>query len=210
MRVRGQALAAGLLSEVEQLLLAQAALEKSACVDAGRAVALDIHQIAAVRVARGAPKMTETDVVQRGRGLETGDVSAELGGDLVGLAHDDGGVPADRGRILVSMARSPGGSGWWPEGWCCCRRCSRRRAVARHFFALPKSLRSACRPSFARPQKSEPSSGPPAIRAFRARSHRGPWCPPDKRRHLARPKLRLWRLACFRLCHPKLSHTDKS
>ena len=47
-RIGRQALAVDLLAEVEQLLLGQPALEEGARVDAGRAVALDVDQVAAV------------------------------------------------------------------------------------------------------------------------------------------------------------------
>ena len=108
-RVRGQALAAGLLTEAEQLLLAQAAFEKSSCVDAGRAVALDKHQIATVRVARRVPKVPEADVVQRGRRLETGDVASEFGAILVGAQDNGQRIPAnDRTQPMLDGAVARG------------------------------------------------------------------------------------------------------
>ena len=45
--------------------------------------------------------MLEADVVERGRGLEAGDVAAELGGFLVGAQHDRQRVPADQRADLV-------------------------------------------------------------------------------------------------------------
>ena len=49
MRIGGQALAADLLAEVDELLVAQPPLEVGAGVDAGRAMALEIDQVAAMR-----------------------------------------------------------------------------------------------------------------------------------------------------------------
>ncbi len=85
---------ADFLPEVDELVVAQTALEIRAGVDAGRAMALEIDQVAAVRLVAGMPKMHETGVVKRRRGLEARDVSAKLGRFLVRLDDDRGGVPA--------------------------------------------------------------------------------------------------------------------
>ena len=100
MRIGRQALAVHFLAEIENLLLGDAAFQKGAGVNAGRGMALDKHQIAAMRVARRAPEMHEADIIERGCGLEGGDMAAEFGGNLVGLEHDGGGVPADRGAYF--------------------------------------------------------------------------------------------------------------
>ena len=95
MGIGRQALAADFLPEVDELILAQPALEKGAGVDAGRAVALEIDEVAAVLVVGGAPEMHEAGVVERRRRLEARDMAAELGAFLVGAQHDRRGVPAD-------------------------------------------------------------------------------------------------------------------
>ena len=69
--------------------------EEGARVDAGRRVALEVDEVAAVAVVGGAPEMDEAGVVERRRRLEAGDVAAELGGFLVGAQHDRHRVPAD-------------------------------------------------------------------------------------------------------------------
>src|SRR5690606_2578179 len=94
-RVGTQALAVHLHAEVVQLLLADAALEERARVDAGRAVALDVQQVAGVVLGRRPPEMVEADVVQGGAGAEGGDVAAELAGLAVGGHHHGHRVPAD-------------------------------------------------------------------------------------------------------------------
>ena len=80
---------------LSELVLGQPTLEKGAGVDAGRTVALEIDEVAAVRFVGGAPEMHETGIVQRRSGLETRDMAAELGGFLVGPQHDRRRVPAD-------------------------------------------------------------------------------------------------------------------
>ena len=54
MRIGRQALAVDFLAEIVQLLLAQPAFEEGARIDAGRGVALDVDQVAAVLSADGA------------------------------------------------------------------------------------------------------------------------------------------------------------
>ena len=94
MRIGGQALAADLLPEVDKLLLAETPLHERARVNARRAVALEIDQIAAVAVIRAMPEMHEPGVVERRRRLEARNVAAELRRLLVRLDDDCGGVPA--------------------------------------------------------------------------------------------------------------------
>ena len=95
MGVGRQALAADFLAEIDKLLLRQPPFDEGARVDARRAVALDVNQVAAVSLGVGVPEMHEAGVVEGGGRLEACDVAAELGGFLVGLDHDRGGVPAD-------------------------------------------------------------------------------------------------------------------
>ena len=95
MRVAGNALAVDFHAEVVELAFADAAFQEAAGVDARRAVALDVEDVARVVFAGGAPEVVEADVVQRGARGEAGDVAAEVAGLAVG-AHDRGhGVPAD-------------------------------------------------------------------------------------------------------------------
>ena len=97
MRVRRQAVAVDLLSEVEELLLGKPPFQERAGVDARGAMSLNVDQVPAVMGGRGPPEMAEADIVESGRGLEAGDVAAELGGLLVGAEHNGQRVPADQG-----------------------------------------------------------------------------------------------------------------
>ena len=106
MRIGGEAVAVDLLTEAEQLLLGEPAFEEGAGVDAGRGVALDVDQVAAVALGRRMPEMHEAGVVEGRRRLEAGDVAAEFGGFLVGAQHDGRGVPADGQQIPPPVAGS--------------------------------------------------------------------------------------------------------
>src|SRR5262245_45349393 len=104
-RITRQALAAGLLPEAEELLLAQPPLEKSARVDAGRAVPLHEDQIAAMTVGRCVPEMAKADVVERGSRLEARDMAAELRTFLVGTQNDGQRIPPDdRAKLVLDRA----------------------------------------------------------------------------------------------------------
>ena len=59
MRIARQALAAHFLTEVEHLLLGDAAFQVGAGIDAGRTVALDVEQVAAALGAVGVPEVVE-------------------------------------------------------------------------------------------------------------------------------------------------------
>jgi hypothetical protein len=113
-RVGGQARAVeaavfvDLLAEPEQALLAEPPLEKRACVDAGGRMALEIHEVACVRLGRRAPEVVEPDLVQRRGRLVRGDVSAELRRILVRLQHDRHRVPADEVREPLLEHEVPG------------------------------------------------------------------------------------------------------
>ncbi len=105
MGIGGQTLSADLLAEVHQLIVAQPALEIRAGVDAGRAMALEIDQVAAVRFVGGMPEMHEAGVVKGRRRLEARDVAAKLGGFLVRLDDHRRGVPADvAADVLLELA----------------------------------------------------------------------------------------------------------
>ena len=94
MGIGGQTLAADLLAEVHKLLFAETAFEESAGVNAWRAMALEIDQVAAMRLVAAMPEMHEPGIVQSRRRLEARNVAAEFGGFLVRLDDDRGGVPA--------------------------------------------------------------------------------------------------------------------
>src|SRR3546814_20077433 len=83
-------------SEVVELGFGDAAFHERTRIDARRAVALDVEQVAGVLVARRAPEMVEADVVKRGRRAEGGDVAAQVAGLAVGAHHHGHRVPADR------------------------------------------------------------------------------------------------------------------
>ncbi|MDZ7653192.1 MAG: hypothetical protein U5L03_11920 [Burkholderiaceae bacterium] len=97
MRVGREALAVDLLAEVVQLLLADAALEEGARIDARRRVALDVEQVAAVVLAARVEEVVEADVVEGRRRGEARDVTAERGILAVGLDHHRHRVPAHEG-----------------------------------------------------------------------------------------------------------------
>ena len=99
MRIRRKpdTLAGDFLPEVIQVLLAEAAFEKCACVNARRRMALEVHEIAAVLRRRCAPKVIEADLVERGRGRVARDVTAVLGADAVRMDDHRQGVPANVG-----------------------------------------------------------------------------------------------------------------
>ena len=105
MGIGSQALSADLLAEVHQLIVGETALEIGSGVDARRAVALEIDQVAAMRLVRGMPEMHEPGVIEGRCGLEAGDVAAKLGGFLVRLDDHRRGVPADvAADVLLELA----------------------------------------------------------------------------------------------------------
>ncbi len=98
MRVRGQALAVHFLAEVVQLFFGQAAFEVGAAVHAGRGVALEVDQVAAVVFVLGVPEVVLAAADHGGQRGEGGDVAAQVAAVrrvvLVGLDHHGHGVPA--------------------------------------------------------------------------------------------------------------------
>src|SRR3989475_10182981 len=78
MRIRRQALPADFLPVVRQILIAQPALEKRACIYARGRMRLEEHEIAAVRMIRAAKEMIEATLEDLGRRRVAADVAAEL------------------------------------------------------------------------------------------------------------------------------------
>src|SRR5690606_4288611 len=78
-----------------ELVFGEAALQIRARVDARRAVTLDEQQVARMVLGWRTPEMVETDVVQRRRGAERGDVAAQIARLAVGAHHHRHRVPAD-------------------------------------------------------------------------------------------------------------------
>jgi hypothetical protein len=95
MRIRRQAVAARLLAEVLELVLAQAALEERARIDAGRRVALDEDHVARMALRLRAPEVVEAHLVQRRRRGIRRQVAAVLARLLVRIEHHRERVPAD-------------------------------------------------------------------------------------------------------------------
>src|SRR5690606_5279950 len=74
MRIGTQPAAVNLHAQAVEFGLADTAFEEGARVDAGTGMALDVQQVARMRLAGSAPEMVEADVVQRRRRGETGDM----------------------------------------------------------------------------------------------------------------------------------------
>ena len=70
-------------------------------------MALDEQQVTAVLVVRGVEKVLEADIVEGRRGLEAGDMAAELGGLLVGAQDDRQRVPPDERPDAVVESQLP-------------------------------------------------------------------------------------------------------
>ena len=97
MGIGGQAVAVYLLTEVVELLLADAPFQKGPGIDAGGGVALKEHQVAAVIRGAGAEEVVVADIHQGRRGGEGGDVPPQFTGKAIGLHHHGHGVPAHEG-----------------------------------------------------------------------------------------------------------------
>ncbi len=91
-RVRRQTVAAGLLAEVVQVLLAEPAVEEGAGVDAGGGVALDVELVPGAVALLALEEVVEAGLVQPGRGGEGGDVATDA--VLRATGHHRGRVPA--------------------------------------------------------------------------------------------------------------------
>ena len=107
MRVARQALRAfvgrrQLLAVVQQVVLAQAAFEEGAGVDAGRRMRLEEHQVAAVLAAARMKEMVEAGLEEVGRARVAGDVAAQFAIRLVGAHHHRQRIPAhQRGQAFL-------------------------------------------------------------------------------------------------------------
>jgi hypothetical protein len=100
-RVGGNAFAAGFLAEIADLIVGNAAFNISACIDAGRGVALKIDQIPTVLIACSLKEMIEADFIQCGGRLVTGDMATDTGGFFVGAHYTSHGVPANQALDAV-------------------------------------------------------------------------------------------------------------
>src|SRR5699024_9793014 len=76
MRIGAQTVAADFAAEVLELLLADAAFQKGARIDAGGRVRLEIHQIAAIGGIGTAEEVVEADLEDLRRGGIAGDMPA--------------------------------------------------------------------------------------------------------------------------------------
>ncbi|MDT4852155.1 hypothetical protein FQZ97_863760 [compost metagenome] len=114
-RVARQALAVHFLAEVEQLVFGKAAFQVGAGVDAGRDVALDVQQVAAVVFALGVPEVVEAGAEHAGQRGEGADVAAQVTAfgrvDAVGLDHHGHGVPAHVGAQALFDLEVAGAAG---------------------------------------------------------------------------------------------------
>ena len=81
-------------AKILQLLFRNAAFEIGASIHAGRGVALEVNQVAVAGFGLRLQEMIERDFIQRGRGGERGNVSANAALDLVGPHHHGQGIPA--------------------------------------------------------------------------------------------------------------------
>ena len=118
--VGGQA-AAGpqLVAEVEELPLAQAALQEGAGVDAGRGVGLEEDVVALEALGPPPQEVVEGDLHQGRRRGVGGDVAAHGRVFLVGPDHHDGGVPAQQlAQPLLQAVVARVGRLLAPAGWC--------------------------------------------------------------------------------------------
>src|SRR6266568_7002767 len=89
-------------------------------------MSLYIHQVATVVVGGSVPEVHEAGVIERGGRLETGDVSAQLAGFLVGAQHHGSSVPAHQ-RTNAMLDRLIAGMRCLPLG----RNCVQIRRVGR-------------------------------------------------------------------------------
>ncbi|MNQ49354.1 hypothetical protein D3C85_632640 [compost metagenome] len=94
MRIGRQALAVYFLAEVVHLLFADPAFHVGAGVDAGRGVALEEDQVAAVLLGRRLEEVVEADVIEGRAGGEGADVAAQVGILQVGAHHHGQSIPA--------------------------------------------------------------------------------------------------------------------
>src|SRR5690349_18493199 len=95
MRIGAQPPTAGLVTEVVEVVLAQASLEEGARIDPWRSVALVVDLVAGAAVVLAVEEVVETDLVEgRRRGIGR-DVAPDALGSLVGPGDHDRRVPAN-------------------------------------------------------------------------------------------------------------------
>ena len=94
MRIRRHSLAVDVAPKVDELFFGQASFEESARVNASRAVALEVNQVAAEIAGRCTPEVIESHFHQRARRRIAGDVSAELALAAICAHHDRHRIPA--------------------------------------------------------------------------------------------------------------------
>ncbi len=94
-RIRREALAAGLAPVVVEMLLGEPALEEGARVDARRRVRLEVHEVAALAAAE---EVVEADLEEVRRRRIARDVAAQLAARAVGAHHHRERVPAHQRR----------------------------------------------------------------------------------------------------------------
>src|SRR5699024_8622094 len=94
-------------TEIEQLLLADVPFQIGTGIHAGRGMALEVDQVAAVLVTGRMEEVIEADLVQRGRRGVAGDVAADAAVLAVGTHHHGHGVPAQNGADAPLDGRIP-------------------------------------------------------------------------------------------------------
>jgi hypothetical protein len=117
-RVRRQALAVDFAAEVQQLVFGQAAFQEGARVDAGRRVALDVQQVAAVVFARRFPEVVEADAQHVGQRGERGQVAAEVAVARLALTTMAMAFQRIHERSFSSYSRLPGQCFPGRQEWC--------------------------------------------------------------------------------------------
>ncbi len=101
MRIGRQAVAGRFLTELVHLLFADSSFEEGARINPGGGVALEIHQIAAMRVGLAVEEMIECDVVQGRSGRKAGDMAAQFGRIAIGIQYQCHRVPAHQRAYAV-------------------------------------------------------------------------------------------------------------
>ena len=116
MRIRRQAAARlQFAAEILQLLFGDAAFEKSARINAGRGVSLEINQVAIAVSVRAAEEVIERHFVQRGRRGISRNVPADAAPAIL-LARTTMASAFQRTRLLIRRSIS-----WLPGNGGCCR-----------------------------------------------------------------------------------------
>src|SRR5690606_28895333 len=82
-------------------LFAHAPFNKSACVDAGRGVSLEVDLVATAGVVLATEEVVEAHFIKRGYGGVRGDVSTDTLAGSLSARHHHGGVPADPAAVTA-------------------------------------------------------------------------------------------------------------